>query len=768
MIRKKMSCLAVLATASMAFGQFAPMAPAPDVTNAVYEELNLATFDVQNLDLPQGLTEGFAVRVNLGGKDHTLLLRQHSVRSDDYQLLVDDGNMLMAAQPGPVTTYRGHVIGVGDSGVAASLVDGQLKAVIDLADDQGLWFVQPLSDALPNAGHLEHVVYYGPDSLGDEWRCGYEDLEDFADHADHNHGSNFGPKTPGNDLAQIAFDADYEFYQKNGSSVPNTEADIEGVLNSMDFIYDRDTQINYTITTIIVRSNPNDPYTSTDAVTLLNQFRSHWNTSQGSIQRDLAHLMTGKNIQGGTIGIAWLGVVCNRNQAYGLSESRFTNNFNQRVALTAHEAGHNWNATHCDSDGFNCKIMCATLNGCGGIGLPNFGDSATAEIRNFANSRTCLDIVPDENTGIDHQLVEVPISPDAIADDPALGSAKTFDLQVIITEDDDWTATGATAVSDGVIYQHPTADGDVPQTTFWNVFPSLEHDTFWSARDFAAPGFAEGPFINISDWNASWFDTVDTGNGTYTIARITVTSGSTLTVSGDSTAKNSGGQLNPFEFTVDFVFSGLSFSLVEVPISGDAISDDPALGNAQTFDLQVNVTSADDWTAAEVTAAIDGTFYQHPVADADTPQPTFWAAFPSLEYDSFFSGRDFAAPGFAEGPFNTDSQIEASWFDTVDTGNGTYTLARFTVTSGTTLTVNGNATGKNTGGILQPFGFSVDIDLTPPCEGDLNGDGQRDLADLGILLASFEVDDGGDINGDGVTDLADLGALLAVFDVPCP
>jgi hypothetical protein len=56
----------------------------------------------------------------------------------------------------------------------------------------------------------------------------------------------------------------------------------------------------------------------------------------------------------------------------------------------------------------------------------------------------------------------------------------------------------------------------------------------------------------------------------------------------------------------------------------------------------------------------------------------------------------------------------------------------------------------------------------PSCEGDFNGDGQRDLADLGILLASYEVDDGGDIDGDGDTDLSDLGALLAVFGTPCP
>jgi len=54
------------------------------------------------------------------------------------------------------------------------------------------------------------------------------------------------------------------------------------------------------------------------------------------------------------------------------------------------------------------------------------------------------------------------------------------------------------------------------------------------------------------------------------------------------------------------------------------------------------------------------------------------------------------------------------------------------------------------------------------CDGDFNGDGTRDGADLGTLLASFGFDAGGDMNGDGVTDGADLGALLAVFGTACP
>ena len=53
------------------------------------------------------------------------------------------------------------------------------------------------------------------------------------------------------------------------------------------------------------------------------------------------------------------------------------------------------------------------------------------------------------------------------------------------------------------------------------------------------------------------------------------------------------------------------------------------------------------------------------------------------------------------------------------------------------------------------------------CLGDLDGDGDTDLADLGILLADFGCmpppNCVGDLDGDGDTDLADLGILLADF-----
>jgi hypothetical protein len=55
------------------------------------------------------------------------------------------------------------------------------------------------------------------------------------------------------------------------------------------------------------------------------------------------------------------------------------------------------------------------------------------------------------------------------------------------------------------------------------------------------------------------------------------------------------------------------------------------------------------------------------------------------------------------------------------------------------------------------------------CVGDLNGDGLRDTADLGVLISEFGLaSPKADLNGDGIVDTADLGQLIGVFGQGCP
>ncbi len=60
------------------------------------------------------------------------------------------------------------------------------------------------------------------------------------------------------------------------------------------------------------------------------------------------------------------------------------------------------------------------------------------------------------------------------------------------------------------------------------------------------------------------------------------------------------------------------------------------------------------------------------------------------------------------------------------------------------------------------------FDPTPPCVGDINGDGEVGGADFGQLLALFGTSDAGaDVNGDGVVNGGDVGSLLALWG-ECP
>lgn len=357
-------------------------------------ELGLDAHALEVLSVPGNTRETMYIPVVLDGGMYTLELRPSTVRSHDFQVLVDDGTGTLVEIPAPTpTTYRGRIVEIPNSAVAAS-INGGLSAEILFNDnlDDG-WFIQPLTDAIEGVPNDVYVVYHGQAARPTDAICGGGLL--------HNEHDGFSAAEPSQGgmrgllTTEIAYDADFQFYQLNGSNQANTIADIENVQNGINVVYERDCQITFVITQVIVRtSSGSNPYTTNDPGTLLDQFRAYWLSNHQGVHRDMAHLMTGRNMSGSVIGIAWLNGVCN-NISYGVSQSRFTTNLASRIALTAHEKGHNFSAQHCS--GGSCHIMCAGLGGCGGIGLPNFGTTSIGSIVSYAATRGCLDSGPPEN-----------------------------------------------------------------------------------------------------------------------------------------------------------------------------------------------------------------------------------------------------------------------------------------------------------------------------------------------------------------------------------
>ncbi|MCH7703372.1 MAG: hypothetical protein IID37_16975, partial [Planctomycetes bacterium] len=355
--------------------------PDPNLVNQV---LNLSSSEVVTLDVPDTPGEAIMVTVPIAGVEYTLDLRPQSVRAASYQLLVqiDDGSMIQT-QPGIVRTLRGSLAEVPGSIVAGSLLESGLMARIVFPDDSGSYWIERLAGHFPDVDEDLYVVYHQDDTLPSAGRCGVEDSIRIEDHNHDGPASGRGAACgTGLCTAELGIDADFDYFQDQGSSVPNTEAQIESVINTMNVQYETETDITHLITAIIVRSSEPDPYSSFNAFTLLDQFVAEWQNNQGGIPHDAAQLFTGKNL-GGIIGVAYVGQVC-LSFDYSLVQSDFDPNFACKTDLSAHELGHLWNADHCScpNNTMNESITCAN----------DFHDTLTVPvITAFRDSRTCLD-----------------------------------------------------------------------------------------------------------------------------------------------------------------------------------------------------------------------------------------------------------------------------------------------------------------------------------------------------------------------------------------
>jgi hypothetical protein len=188
--------------------------------------------------------------------------------------------------------------------------------------------------------------------------------------------------------------ADFEFSQAFGA---NAEAALLARFNNVDGIFSEQLDVQINVEEVDIFTAGNDPFTASAGSALLDELANYRGATPSQEALDLTHLFTGRDLDGGTAGIAYSGAVCARRRppetrsfGAGLTEARRGVVLDSLIA--AHEIGHNFGAPH---DG---TAACASTPPTGFLMSPNlsnpndnrFSECSIREMQAEIAAATCL------------------------------------------------------------------------------------------------------------------------------------------------------------------------------------------------------------------------------------------------------------------------------------------------------------------------------------------------------------------------------------------
>jgi hypothetical protein len=723
--------------------------------------------DVVDIDVPTRLDPTTSVMVMIEGEPRKLELFQYSLRSLDFDLIVHEGDRMFSVDPPEVHTYRGTVRGLPGSEVRATLTDRGLFAKVEQGQGMKTWWIQPVHTLIeegyvPPAGWTErsHVVMSGQISTFlPGYRCGNELMEDDGRNEVEEEGGLAGD-VPGNRLHALAACADYEYFQKNGSSVDQTLIDIEMMTNFYESVYEKDAgfggvNLNFELSAAVIYSTPDDPYEGNDIGGMLNAFGNDWNQCEKqSIFRHVAILHTGKPT-GGTIGLAWVGVVCtNASLSYNVCQSLYTQNITYRTSLGAHELGHNYSSSHCNSDD-DCRIMCS---GNGACGAPTrFGDYAQEKIEEWINDYPCGFLLGDGPS--------MPFLDEFIPD--ASAANWTYGIGAVIAEDSvnppsgpytlrlsgtlDPTGTDEEPVCPDTFIAHELRSGTLDTSSYMPLFVSFQ-------TQFRGVDPGEGLLVEYQNMMGNW-----------------VVLDEILTATGET---ENAFTLHEYEMGMDAMSAQMRIrftALVNDPEDyihiddvsiGDPSSPPPDNNECDTAiqveadgPIAINLAGATTSNVPGCTQLRRDVWYYFTTDTYGTCTVSLCGS-EALDTSLAVYNGQFGCPNL-QGQLIacTDLPPEGLEEECEDDPQFSYSTLEY----GSVFIRVGSFIGQVT---EEDLVLSVELEpFSSPCPGDFNGDLVVDGADLNAILGYWGEPDR-DLNGDNITDGADLNILLGNWG-PC-
>lgn len=148
----------------------------------------------------------------------------------------------------------------------------------------------------------------------------------------------------------VAIETDQEYLSKFSGNTAAAIGYAQTMVAAADEIYRRDTGVQVRMSYIRLWTTT-DPWTTTSSSAALPEFRTNWIANQATVNRDAAHMLSGRSLGG---GIAWLDAVCT-DYAYAVSGNLsgffptpmvMNSGQNWDVMVFNHELGHNSGSIH--------------------------------------------------------------------------------------------------------------------------------------------------------------------------------------------------------------------------------------------------------------------------------------------------------------------------------------------------------------------------------------------------------------------------------------
>ncbi len=320
------------------------------------------------------------------GRDFELKLEPNEVYAQGATIVwIDDAGRVEEPADGTGEFYRGRLEGDAGSWVRLQLrPGGELAGVVATADE--LYFLEPAERFLGAAAAAGGTVAYRLSDTDSTWQpgsCAASDSELHAGKdrraAKHRLRERLQERRAGRSAAyemlanaalggiagaagaltraEIAAVADFQYFSAHGA---NSAADMAQVVNLVDGVYQAELGVTVQILNSVVYATSNDPFTdTTDPNTILTEFSNYHDSNDNSpgqllFGSDLAHLFTGRNLNGTVIGIAWLNQLCSSRNGSAVSQVDFSSSLYEKTLLVAHEMGHNFGAPHDNQSGSAC------------------------------------------------------------------------------------------------------------------------------------------------------------------------------------------------------------------------------------------------------------------------------------------------------------------------------------------------------------------------------------------------------------------------------